>query len=163
MRAAWIAVLMLAHAPVSADVVGPEDPSLVCPNGSWRTTHHCGTVCEPLPCESDADCRGGLECIDDVSLCVNTEPYCGGGATPYDRVYGDCSRPCSAGSCRSLRACGAPPPPVDSGSPADGGATVVTYGCGCRTSGSKTSAPWLLALALLAMARGRSRSASRGA
>ena len=168
LRLSVFALALSLPLSASADVVGPDDPSVVCPAGSQRTTHHCGTVCMPRACASDADCFGAGEVCRPVRLCVADELYCGGGGGTYERVHGDCASPCSAGACRDLTGCVVPGTGVDAGSGRDAGPTtvpdsggpvdagdarVVRYGCGCSAAGRRGSrGALLLALALLGLA-----------
>ncbi len=160
-------ILLAVPSVAAADVVGPIDPSVTCPEGSRVETNHCGTVCIARRCTTSAECGSGQVCRPDVSLCVVEEPYCGGcaGDCLYERVTGTCAAGCMVGECQTFGACVPGSAGTDAGStgrdaggaPADAGpGSVVTYGCGCRAGGVSTSGG-LAVLALLALVASRRR------
>lgn len=181
----WLAPIVLTLSVTlsasfaAADAVGPEDPSVSCPEGTRRELNHCGTECIRHRCETDADCFGDRVCRP-IPLCAETDNYCGMGARLYERIHGACgSGGCAAGTCQTLRACVRGTMSVDAGGGMrdsgpggtdsgrigmDSGAVsgdagsreVATYGCGCRVGTTGRSAPAAaLALGLMLWARRR--------
>jgi MYXO-CTERM domain-containing protein len=141
-----VLAMLTISSPAFADAIGPPEP-LECPAGSFAATNHCGTVCTFIECEMDDECPRGETCAV-RSLCTEEIP-CGGWGGTYTIVHGDCVGGCSAGSCNSVRSCGASSPDAGMG-------RVVAYGCACRAGGTGTSPlAWLLTLPAIAVLRRR--------
>ncbi len=158
------AVSRVAH----ADAVMP--PPEECPDGTTPATGHCGPHCEPIACESTADCAAGT--CTSVAVCVETL-VCAGQVEPdadlsqYERpsVLGPCEADaCAQGECQTLKICTTGSGPT-SGSTGGAAATATessdSGGCGCTLAGRR-SAPsglvWLgLSAALLGLARRQRR------
>ena len=117
--------LMAGSSLAAADAIRPRP--LDCQPGSYKRTNHCGSLCQPLPCNPDTSCTGGKQCRS-TRLCIfkGMRSACGrasmihrGKRFPYTKVTGDCSdkKKCPAGSScveakRCVEARDKPQPPV---------------------------------------------------
>lgn len=156
----FVAAALLASAPASADVL--SEPPQNCPEGSLGQPCHGPPRCAPLPCTSDADCKGGGTCKE-KQLCTEQINCSGGwidaptvthvastcdaaGACP---LGGTCTKTlvCVGGSAASTTGSGA-----GAGSGDGGDDDIAVKGCACTAVGDH-AAPWL-GLAMVAVGAG---------
>jgi hypothetical protein len=147
-----------------ADVVMP--PPDECPDGTTPATGHCGPHCEPIACESTADCAEG-SCTS-VRVCVETL-VCAGQVEPdadlsqYERpsVLETCeSGTCAQGECQTLKICttGSGPTSISTGgAAATGSSNSDSGGCSCNLGGESSRSFSLFGLALCATLLGLAR------